>query len=167
MHPRLTQSQPSEPLHPASPDPAVPALPELPLPPVLDADAVAKALRTFPAETAPGPTGLRVQHVRDALGHGGATGVLEQLTAVVNLLAQGRARATIAPLLAGAGLVALPKPSGGVRPIVGELFRRLTAKCLMYEVKVDAKKYFWPAQTGVIVKVGRSRSCCACTSRLG
>ena len=85
----------------------------------------------------------------------------------VNLLPQGRARATIAPLLAGAGLVALPKPSGGVRPIVGELFRRLTAKCLMYEVKVDAKKYFWPAQTGVIVKAGRSRSCCACTSRLG
>ena len=124
-----------------------------PLAPGIDADAVSQALRRFPAETAPGPSGLRVQHLLDALGHGG--GLLDQLTAVVNLLARGRACASIAPSLAGAGLVALPKPSGGIRPIaVGELLRRLTGKCLMHAVRPEARDYFWPAQAGVAVKGG-------------
>jgi len=86
----------------------------------------------------------------------------------VNLLAQGRARVTITPLLAGVGLVALPKPFGGIRSIaVGELFRRLTAKYLIHEMKVNTKNYFWLAQAGVIIKARRSRSCCASTSHLG
>ena len=52
---RVTQSQLSEPF-----TQLYQILLELPLPPVMDADAVAKAFRTFPAETAPDPTGLRV-----------------------------------------------------------------------------------------------------------
>ena len=81
--------------------------------------------------------------------------LLDQLTAVVNLLAQGRACPSIAPLLAGAGLVALPKPSGGIRPIaVGELLRRLTGKCLMQAVRPEARDHFWPAQAGVAVPGG-------------
>ena len=93
--------------------------------------------------------------LRDALNAGGGAGLLDQLTMVVNLLAQGRACSTVAPLLAGAGLVALPKPSGGVRPIaVGELLRRLTAKCLMHVVRAEARDYLWPAQAGVAVKGG-------------
>ena len=116
-------------LHPIAAVPTSSALEGLPLAPALDVDGVARALRHFPAETAPGPTGLRVQHVVDAIGDG--SGVLDHLTAVVNLLAQGRGCLSIAPLLGGAGLVALPKPSGGLRPIaVGELLRRLTGKCL-------------------------------------
>ena len=52
-------------------------------------------------------------------------------------------------------MVALPKPSGGVRPIaVGELLRRLTAKCLMQQVRSEARQHFWPAQAGVAVKAG-------------
>ena len=123
--------------------------------PVLDVECVSKALRSFPADTAPGPTGLRIQHVRDALGLGAGDALMDQLTAVVNLLVQGHACSSIMPLLAGAGLVALPKPSKGVRPIaIGELLRRLTAKCLMHEVRADAKTYLWPAQVGVAVKAG-------------
>jgi hypothetical protein len=39
----------------------------------------------------------------------------------------------------------------GLRPIaIGELLRRLTAKCLMHEVRADAKTYLWPAQVGVL-----------------
>lgn len=142
-------------LHPTSPAPSVPPLHELPMALVLDVECVSKALRSFPADTAPGPTGLRVQHVRDALGLGAADALLEQLTAVINLLVQGHACNSIMPLLAGAGLVALPKPSQGVRPIaIGELLRRLTAKCLTHEVRADAKAYLWPAQVGVAVKAG-------------
>ena len=140
-------------LHPTSAAPVVPALESLPLAPGFDVDAVTQALRRFPSDTAPGPSGLRVQHVLDAVGHG--VGLLDQLTAVVNLLAQGRACPSIAPLLAGAGLVALPKPSGGIRPIaVGELLRRLTGKCLMQAVRPEARDHFWPAQAGVAVPGG-------------
>lgn len=138
-------------LHPTSPAPSVPPLHELPMAPVLDVECVSKALRSFPADTAPGPTGLRIQHVRDALGLGAGDALMDQLTAVVNLLVQGHACSSIMPLLAGAGLVALPKPSKGVRPIaIGELLRRLTAKCLMHEVRADAKTYLWPAQVGLL-----------------
>ena len=142
-------------LHPNSAAPTVPVLDDLPLAPLLDSEDVTQALRTFPADTAPGPTGLRVQHLREALGDGRGAGLLDQLTAVVNLLAQGRACSSVAPLLAGAGLVAIPKPSGGVRPIaVGELLRRLTAKCLMHVVRAEARDYLWPAQAGVAVQGG-------------
>ena len=142
-------------LHPNSAAPTVPVLDDLPLAPLLDSEDVTQALRTFPADTAPGPTGLRVQHLREALGDGRGAGLLDQLTAVVNLLAQGRACSSVAPLLAGAGLVAIPKPSGGARPIaVGELLRRLTAKCLMHVVRAEARDYLWPAQAGVAVQGG-------------
>ena len=104
----------------------------------------ARCLRKFPAETAPGPSGLRVQHLRDACPVGGNDALLAQLCAVVNLLAQGRAPDFVAPVLAGAGLVALPKPNGGVRPIaVGEILRRLTSKCLMTMVRDDLPGTSW------------------------
>ena len=37
---------------------------------------------------------------------------------------------------------------------IGKLLRRLTAKCLMQEVRADAKSYLCPAQVGVAVKAG-------------
>ena len=148
-----------EALHPQGPPPSERLLQDLPLPPDIAPELVARSLRAFPAETAPGPTGLRVQHLREACLAGAADNLLAQLAAVVQLLAQGRAPAFVAPVLAGAGLVALPKPSGGVRPIaVGELLRRLTGKCLMALVQDDARTHFWPAQVGVAVKGGAEKA---------
>ncbi|CAE7834746.1 unnamed protein product, partial [Symbiodinium necroappetens] len=142
-------------LHPHRPLPAVPAITDLPLAPCMAPELVARCLRAFPAETAPGPSGLRVQHLRDACFAGGTDNFVAQLTAVVELLAQGRAPTAVAPVLAGASLVALPKPAGGVRPIaVGELLHRLTGKCFMATVKDEARAFFWPAQVGVAVKGG-------------
>lgn len=70
-------------------------------------------------------------------------------------MAQGQVCPAIAPVLAGAGLVAVPKPNGGVRPIaVGEILRRLTGKCLMQTVQEDARRAFWPTQLGVGIKSG-------------
>ena len=134
-------------------------LQSLPLAPDIAPELVARSLRAFPAETAPGPTGLRVQHLREACTAGSRDAFLSQLAAVVQLLAQGRAPSFVAPVLAGAGLVALPKPSGGVRPIaVGEILRRLTGKCLMSLVQQQARTYFWPAQVGVAVKGGAEKA---------
>ena len=148
-----------EALHPRSLPPAVTPLQDLPLAPEIVPELVARCLRAFPAETAPGPTGLRVQHLRDACVAGGTDALLTQLAAVVSLVSQGIAPTTIAPVLAGAGLVALPKPSGGVRPIaVGELLRRLVGKCLMASVREEARHYFWPSQVGVGVKGGAEKA---------
>lgn len=105
----------------------------------------------FPPDTAPGPSGLRIQHLKDANVAGSSDAFLSQLTAVVNLLAQGRAPDFLAPVLAGAGLFALPKPQGPIA--VEEILRRLTGKCLMGLVRNDAQP-FWPAQVGVAVSGG-------------
>ena len=142
-------------LHPSSPPPTVDPIEQLPLAAEIVPDLVARCLSSFPVDTAPGPTGLRAQHLRDGCVAGGRDSLLTQLTAVVQLLAHGRAPAHLAPILAGAGLVALPKPSGGVRRIaVGEIVRRLTAKCLMSLVREEAGQFFWPCQVGVATPNG-------------
>jgi hypothetical protein len=108
----------------------VPPAPNLPPAIEVALDSVHCALRHFALDSAPGPSGLRVQHLLDACTPGSSDGFLQQLTAVVNLLGQGRACAEVAPFLAGASLAAVPKPSGGVRPLaVGEVLRRLVGKC--------------------------------------
>ena len=54
---------------------------------------------------------------------------------------------------AGAGLHALPKKHGGVRPIpVGETLRRLVAKLLCRSVRQEARDYLFPLQLGVGVQ---------------
>ena len=142
-------------LHPSTPVRAGPSIADLPIVPEVAPDLVAQCLRAFPAETSPGPTGLRVQHLKDACVAGGTDAFLSHLAGVVQLLARGRAPHFVAPVLAGAGLVALPKPNGGVRPIaVGEIMRRLTGKCLMKIVRADAHNHFWPLQVGVAVPHG-------------
>lgn len=104
-------------LHPQQPAPPVPRLNDLPLAPEIAPALVARCLRAFPADTAPGPTGLRVQHLKDAAVAGSQDAFFFHLAAMVTLMVQGRVPDFVAPVLAGAGLVALPKPNGGVRPI--------------------------------------------------
>ena len=151
--PATTQALQS--LHPAQAPPRVPQPAALPLAPELVPDGVARALRSFPLDTAPGPSGLRVQHLREACAAGSTEAFLQQLCGVVNILAQGQACDSVAPSLAGASLVALPKHNGGVRPIaVGEILRRLTATCLMEVVRDEARQQFAPVQLGVTTPGG-------------
>ena len=144
-------------LHPTAAAPA--ALPHLPPAGEVAADTVSRCLKAFPKHSAPGPSGLRVQHLLDACLPGSSAGLLEQLTALVNLLARGAACAAVAPFLAGARLVAVPKLKGGLRPIaVGELLRRLTGKCVLEAVREAARDFFWPAQVGVAVPAGAEKA---------
>eukprot|EP00959_Pyramimonas_sp_CCMP1952_P151406 3168192-Pyramimonas_sp.AAC.1 len=82
------------------------------------AAAVEREIKAFPRGSAAGPTGLRPQHLKDALQ---ATAhrdeVLEQLLSLTNLLARGQAPPATAKLFAGASLAALPKKDGGLRPV--------------------------------------------------
>ena len=144
-------------LHP--PGRLVPPAPNLPPAIEVALDSVHCALQLFALDSAPGPSGLRVQHLLDACTPGSSDGFLQQLTAVVNLLGQGRACAEVATFLAGASLAAVPKPSGGVRPLaVGEVLRRLVGKCLMGAIRDDARAFFWPTQVGVAIKSGAEKA---------
>ena len=46
--------------------------------------------------------------------------------------------------------MALEKPGGGIRPIaIGEVIRRLVAKCFCKHYEKEASAYLWPRQIGV------------------
>ena len=87
-----------------------------PLAPEVVPGAVAKILRSFPAHTVPGPSGLRVQHLREATPAKKANALFQHLASVVGLLAQGQAYPAAAAAFAGGSLIALPKPKDGVCP---------------------------------------------------
>ena len=107
-----------------------------PVPPPLSLSesAVFRAVRSFPNGSAPGPSGLRPCHLKEAVccpSPVRATQALSSLTSFVNTLAFGKAPPSIMSYLCGATLLASQKKNGGLRPIaVGEVLRRLISKCL-------------------------------------
>ena len=95
---------------------------------------VVRGVKSFPNGSAPGPSGLRPSHLREAVGCPSpdrSNRLISSLTAFINALASGQTPLPVRPYLCGATLLASPKKSGGLRPIaVGEVLRRLTSKCL-------------------------------------
>ena len=141
-------------MHPEADSPAISAATR-----VVPADAtpaeVFKALKGLPRGTGAGPSGLRADHLRELVQVEGVD-VLPALTAVVNVLRRGEAPPQLARHIAGASLVALPKPDAGIRPIaVGETLRRLVAKTLTADVREQAGKLLLKGrQVGVAVDGG-------------
>ena len=128
-------------LHPTAAALPLGSLDELLVAPEFTPNSTLKALRAFPRGTAPGPSGLRAQHLFDAMTPATRATVSEQLAAVCQTLANGEAPRQLAPHLAGANLVALAKEDGGLRPIaVGAVLRRLTGKVLCEHVKARARQ---------------------------
>ena len=143
--------------HPQSPPPSRLLTP--PPPPIsLSYRCVSGALRSFPSDSAPGPSVLRANHQRESTHCPTAscgTRALRAITATVNLLAVGKAPPEIASYHCGATLLAVKKKNCGLRPnAVGELLRRLTSKCLSRAVQSDAFDVLTPLQVGVGVKAG-------------
>ena len=142
-------------LHPQASAPNCPLMSDLPMAARITQEMVSDALKSFPKDSAPGPSGLRVQHILESLTPAQRDAVTEQLTAVAQLLANGDAPSDVAPHVAGASLMALVKPNGSLRPIaMGEVLRRITGKCLCSAVKEEAQQYFKPVQVGVATKLG-------------
>lgn len=144
--PRLAPARPAllalGPPHPA-------AVPEL------SVEDVVQAIHRFSRGSAAGPTGLRGDHLREALASAHGDEMAVHLTEVVMLLVRGAALPEVAPHLAGASLHALPKEVADVRPIaVGETLRRLTAKCLCADVRRPAQEWLCPLQVGVATRHG-------------
>ena len=143
--------------HPQSSPPSIPlSQPQSPIE-LVDTQVI-QALRSFPNGSAPGPSNLRANHLKEAVScpsPGKAARATQALTRVVSLLCDGRAPSQIVPHLCGATLLPIQKKGCGLRPIaVGEVLRRLTSKCLSKCVKDEAFQTLTPLQVGVGVKVG-------------
>ena len=123
--------------------------------PELDSTLVKRMIKSFPRGSGAGPTGLRAQHLLNAITSDHGDEAIGQLTSLCNLLARGEAPSNLAAYLGGASLMALEKPGGGVRPIaIGEVLRRLVAKCLCKLHEGEAYSYLWPRQIGVAAPLG-------------
>ena len=118
--------------------------------PTITAVSAEESIRSFHRLSGGGPSGLRPIHLKNCLSTEHRDEFVERCTALVNLLAKGDAPESLAPFLAGGNLTALPKKDNGIRPVaVGEVWRRLTAKCLCNEFKEQTSAYFFPQQIGV------------------
>ena len=119
---------------------------------------VIEALRYFPTGTAPGPSGLRANHLKEAVfcpSPDRANYALLSLTKLINLLCAGLTPPAVTPHLCGAFLFPCKKKDGGLHPIaVGEVLRRLTSKCVAKAVQSEALRVLAPLQVGVGVPAG-------------
>ena len=143
--------------HPQAPVPSIPHDPPPP-PPNISHDTVIRAIRSFPAGSAPGPSQLRAAHLKEAIlcpSPVRAAQSIGALTSLVQKLSSGQVPAEVTPHLCGATLLACKKKGGGLRPIaVGEVLRRLVSKCLSFVLRQKAVSVLSPLQLGVGVKGG-------------
>ena len=80
---------------------------------------------------------------------------MNSLAKLVNLASRGQLASFVAPAFRKATLTALNKKKTGVRTIaVGEVIRRLVAKCIAKEAAIEAVEVFGSKQLGVAVKGG-------------
>jgi len=122
----------------------------------LAAETVVATIRLAARGKAPGPSGLRMEHLW-ALTSAGRVALVR----VVQLLSSAEGVDQVPPVarraLGAANLLFLVKPGGvdaagvpGLRPIgMPEIIRKLVGKALMREVLPDARRYFLPLQRAV------------------
>ena len=119
---------------------------------------VVKAIKSFKKGTAPGPDGLRAEHLKVLRKNNVPNRedkVIGSITDLVNCMAAGKVPDVVAPFLCGATLHAGLKKDGGIRPIaVGNILRRLTSKCIMFNISSRASGLLGPHQLGVGVRGG-------------
>ena len=92
---------------------------------VTDRSCGVKRLNSFPAGTTPGPSGLKVYHLKEALSCPSPwvnSLYLKPLCSFVNVLCSGDILADVVPHLYSDSLNTLKKKSGGLCPVaVGEI----------------------------------------------
>ena len=114
----------------------------------MDPEAVLSALKSFPRGSSPGGSRLRVQHLFSATSGSSvpvSSACLAELTLWINTLLAGRVDVCVAPWLAGAPFIALPKKNGSFRPIaVGEVIRHLASRLCCLAVRPQLPDIFLP-----------------------
>ena len=142
----MMAKHPQRPLPNANNEPPARATP-------LNAKQVRKALLSFRAGTAPGPSGLCAEHLKSALkapSPARGEGFLHALTKFCNVMASGKIPRSVAPFFFGGSLFAAIKKDSGHRPIaVGEVYRRLISIGLAFEAASKAADLLSPVQVGV------------------
>ena len=132
-----------------------PIEPEVSPPPTgsfhFSAPEIELALKSFPVgSSGGGPSGLRAAHILQMVLSNAKDRVLEALAAFCSALVDNCFPKDAMQLLTAARLVAVTKMGGGVRPIaVGEILRRLAAKCVLQTVLASTSNYLLPLQVGV------------------
>ena len=80
---------------------------------------------------------------------------MNSLTKLVTLASRGQLPSFVAPAFCSATLTALNKKKTDIRPIaVGEVIRRLVAKCIAKEAAIEVVELFVSKRLGVAVKGG-------------
>ena len=119
---------------------------------------VAEAALSFQKGSAAGPSGMRPEHLKSILKNTSsalANKALAALTRAVNVMAAGKVPQQVRPFLCGARLVAGAKKDNSLRPIaVGNLLRRVVAKCFSRALAQPAAAVLAPNQLGVGVRGG-------------
>ena len=113
-------------------------------------------LKSFPLGSAPGPIGLIVNHLKEAVlcpTPSRASSTLKSISKIVNLLCSGQAPLDLIPHFCGATLLASQKKYGNHHP-VGEVLRRLFSKCLARTVHLEVSNILAPLQVGVGIPAG-------------
>ena len=138
--------------HPQADPPSI-SSDTFPTPLQVSREDMLRALKSFPTGSAPGPSSLRANHIKQAIfcpSPDPANKALQSLTGVINLLCAGKVPPDVIPYLCGALLLPCLKKNGGLRPIaVGEVLRRLTSKCVTRAVLPEANNILSPLQVGV------------------
>ena len=107
---------------------------------------VLEQLNSFSRFTAAGPSKMFPEHLLHAVqctASDQSQVALRVLTKLVNISCRGELPEFVSQALCSASLSALLKKKGGIRPVaVGEVLRRLIAKCLAKEANLEAKELF-------------------------
>ena len=123
-----------------------------PSPVKINEAALIRALRSFPQGTAPGPSDLRADHLKEAVfcpSPRNASVALHSLCKFINLPCSGQVPSDVVPHFCGATLYGLKKKSDGLRPIaVGDVLCRLSS--ISKSVFSEASRLLSPRQKLVV-----------------
>ena len=124
----------------------------------LSASQLSSGFLSFKAGSAPGPSGLRAEHLKAMITSrtpSRAVRGLNALTIFTNNLLAGKLPSSIAPYFCGARLFAANKKDSGHRPVaVGNILRRLASKCAAFSLSERAASLLSPLQLGVGIRGG-------------
>ena len=144
--------------HPAPRRPQPPPPTSVMPPRAFSTAEVATAALSFPKGSGAGPSGMRPEHFKSVLKNTSAAlanKALGALTRAVNAMGAGKVPAQVRPFFCGARLVAGKKKDSSLRPIaIGNLLRRVVAKCFSSALSSKAAALFAPNQLGVGVRGG-------------
>ena len=115
-------------------------------------------LSSFPKGTAASPSKMYPENLSNAIRCNNPEQsriAIQKLTNRINFCSASGFPNDVGSTFCNASLTALKKNKTGVRPTaVGEVFRRLVAKCLVSFAKEEALEMFCPNQLGVAISGG-------------